>query len=249
MPRLQGKTAVITGGTTGIGFAAARLFVEEGARVAITGQDQARLDAARALLGEDVLAVRARAEDPADAERLAGALGERFGRVDVLFANAGVTWPGPIDAIEPEHVTNQFAINFTGPLLTVQKLLPLMRPGSSVVFTTSIFDRLGMPGMAVYSATKAALRSLARTLAAELKDRGIRVNTVAPGPIETPIYGKLGLAPERLRAMAADVEGRVPLGRFGTADEIAGAVLFLASDESSYMLGEEISVDGGWTQL
>ena len=167
----------------------------------------------------------------------------------MVFANAGVTCPGPFGEITADAVADQFAVNFTGPLLTIEALAPLMPQGGSVIVTTSSLDRAGIPGMAVYSASKAALRSLVRTFAAELAERGIRVNSIAPGPIDTPIYAKLGMPDEQLQGMSEFILTKVPQGRFGKPEEIAGAVVFLASDASSYMLGEEITIDGGWNSL
>ncbi|MGF1513775.1 MAG: SDR family oxidoreductase [Elainellaceae cyanobacterium] len=252
--RLKDKTLLVTGATTGIGFAAAQHFLEEGATaVIITGQDEGRLiDAERALaargLGK-VTAIRWRAEDTEDSKALFDAVSGTHGHLDVVFANAGVTWPatfGQIDAIEAQR---QFMVNVTGPLILLQTLAPLMRSGGSLILTTSCLDVLGMPGMAVYSASKAALRSLARTLSVELKERGVRVNSIAPGPVETPIYEKLGMSPEALKEMADGMRKIVPAGRFGTAEEIAGVAAFLASDASRYLMAEEINVDGGWANI
>ncbi len=249
MQRLNGIRAVITGGTTGIGYAAAQRLIEEGARVILTGQDPGRVDEAIARLGNGTKGFVARAENPEDAAALADFVTAEFSGLDVLFANAGVTWPAPFDAVDLESLQGQMAINFAGPLFTVQKLAPLMGDGASVIFNTSNLNELGMPGMAVYSASKAALRSLARTLQAELGPKGIRVNTVAPGPVETPIYGKLGMPEEQLNAMAQQIVAKVPAGRFGRPEEIAGAVAFLASPDSSFMRGTEVTVDGGWSSL
>lgn len=251
--QLSGKTALVTGATTGIGRATAEAFAQEGvASLIITGQDEARLGEARTALAEHgtaVTALRWRAERPEDNAALADAAKSNHGQIDIVFANAGVTWPAPLGQIEAKAAQDQFMINVTAPLLLVQALAPLMRQGGSVVLNTSCLDVLGMPGMAVYSASKAALRSIARTLSVELAEAGVRVNTVAPGPIETPIYGKLGMSEDQLNEMAAGIVARVPAGRFGKPDEIASAVLFLASDASSYMRGAEIAVDGGWTSL
>lgn len=249
MQRLNGIRAVITGGTTGIGYAAAERLIEEGARVILTGQNQGRVDEAIMRLGNGAKGLVARAESPADAAALADFVKVEFGGLDVLFANAGVTWPAPFDAVDLESLQGQMAINFAGPLFAVQKLAPLMGEGASVIFNTSNLNELGMPGMAVYSASKAALRSLARTLQAELGPRGIRVNTVAPGPTETPIYGKLGMPEEQLNGMAQQIVAKIPAGRFGKPEEIAGAVAFLASSDSSFMRGTEVTVDGGWSSL
>ncbi len=249
MAQLENKNAIITGGTSGIGLATAQLFISEGARVIITGQDQARLDDAVAQLGKNALGVKVVAQNPDDAVSLAAVAKEHFGTVDILFANAGVSWPAPLDQIDSTSMLEQFAINFGGPLFAIQNLAPLMKDGSSIIANTSCLNELGMAGMGVYSATKAALRSLVRTLSTELSQQGIRVNSIAPGPIETPIYGKLGMSEEQLGEMAQGIVAQVPAGRFGNVNEIASAALFLASDGSSYMRGVEIPVDGGWTNL
>ncbi|MEM8654119.1 MAG: SDR family oxidoreductase [Pseudomonadota bacterium] len=251
--QLNGKIALITGATTGIGRATAQTFLEQGVKaLIITGQDQTRLDAARddlASAGIPVIGLRWRADVPEDSVAVAARIKDEFGQLDVVFANAGVTWPAPLGHIEAAAAQSQFMVNVTGPLLLLQELAPLMKSGSSVILNTSCLDVLGMPGMAVYSATKAAMRSIARILSVELGERGIRVNTVAPGPIETPIYGKLGMSDEDLTKMSQAVVAKVPAGRFGQPTEIAAAVAFLASDGSSFMRGAEIAVDGGWSNL
>ena len=247
--RLQDKTAVITGGTSGIGYASAEAMIRNGARVIITGQDEGRVASAAKALGHGTIGAVAPTQDVTALEGLANTVRKEFGKLDILFANAGVTWPAPLDQVDMAGLQEQFAINFAGPLFTVQKLRPLLCEGASVFFTTSNLNELGMEGMAVYSATKAALRSLARTLAVELKDAGVRVNTIAPGPVQTPIYGKLGMDEASLGEMAAGIQSQIPLGRFGKPEEIAGAAVFLASDESSFMLGEEITIDGGWSRV
>lgn len=249
MTRLAGKTAVVTGGTTGIGYASASAMLDEGAQVLITGQDSGRVEEAVRSLGRDAKGIVAPSQDLASLDALAGKVQSLYGGLDILFANAGVTWPAPLEQIDVQSYQDQMAINFGGPLFTVQKLRPLLRSGASVFFTTSNLDELGMEGMGVYSASKAALRSLARTLATEMKGDNIRVNTIAPGPVETPIYGKLGMDEASLNEMAGQIQSNIPMGRFGKAEEIAGVAVFLASDDSSFMLGEEITVDGGWSRL
>jgi len=246
---LQNKKALITGGTTGIGFAAAKAMIEEGADVIITGQNTERVNTAVADLGSKAFGLTAASQDAETPARVVKAVKDCFGSLDILFANAGVSWPAPLGQIDASAVVQQMTINFVGPLMMVQALRPLLNRGASVFFTTSNLDRMGMPGLAVYSASKAALRSLARTLAAELVGEGVRVNTIAPGPIETPILGKLGLSKEDLGGMKEDIRSAVPLGRFGKPEEIAAAAVFLASDASSYMLGEEITIDGGRCNL
>ena len=184
-----------------------------------------------------------------DIDRFYETVKRDFGSIDFLFVNAGVAKMRPLEAVDEEHFDELFGVNVKGAFFTVQKALPLMNDGAAIVLNTSIANQTGNPTMSVYSASKAALRSLARTFSAELVERGIRVNAVSPGPIETPIYGRLGLPPEAQEAMAASFTGQVPLKRFGAAEEVANAVLFLSSPESSFVLGHELVVDGGMTQL
>jgi NAD(P)-dependent dehydrogenase (short-subunit alcohol dehydrogenase family) len=245
MKRLEGKTALITGGTTGIGRATAALFLKEGARVAITGQNAERVAEAAAALGEGVIGLTADASSAADMAKVAQRLQAEFGQVDVVFANAGIAHPRPLADIDEAHIDQQFGVNVKGVIFTVQKLLPLLRKPASIILTASTVAELGTANMSVYSATKAAVRSLARSLSAELAPQGVRVNVVSPGPIETPIFGKMGLPQDAVDAWAEQIKGKVPAGRFGTVDEIAKAALFLASDDSSYILGEQLLVDGG----
>ena len=249
MARLAGKTALITGGTTGIGFATARLFLDEGARVAITGQDAQRVRQAGAELGAGVLAIRAdvaRADDMAEVARRVKA---EFGGLDIVFANAGVAKMMPLAEVTEEHIAQHLDVNVRGVIWTVQKLLPLLRRPASVILTSTVGTERGIAGMSVYAASKAAVTSLGRTLAAELVTQGVRVNVISPGPIETPIFGKMGLPEEALRQMVDQIVTKVPLGRVGQAQEIAKAALFLASDESSYITGENLLVDGGMARL
>ena len=245
MKKLEGKVAVITGGTTGIGQAAARLFHAEGARVFITGRSDKTLAEAKKLLPADIVAIKSDASRLVDIDALAEALKLKAGHIDVLFINAGIAKFMPVEAITPEIFDEMFNINFRGAFFTVQKLLPLLGKGSSVVLTTSIAADLGMATSSVYGATKAALSSLARTLSNELASRGIRVNEVSPGPIETPIYEKMGMPIEQTAGFKDMMAGLVPVKRMGTADEVAKAALFLASDDSSYLLGAKIRIDGG----
>ena len=249
MARLAGKTALITGGTTGIGFATAKLFLQEGARVAITGQDAARVAEAGAALGAGVIAIRADVVKSSDMAEVAERLQREFGGLDIVFANAGIARPAGFADVDDAHIDEQIGVNFKGAIHTVQKMLPLLRHPSSVIFTGTSLAEQGIEGLSVYSATKAALRSLARTLSAELRERGVRVNVLSPGLIETPIYGKLGMPPEAVREWATHLMERVPAARFGQAEEIARAALFLASDDSSFMLGENLLVDGGMATL
>jgi NAD(P)-dependent dehydrogenase (short-subunit alcohol dehydrogenase family) len=249
MSRLQGQRIVITGGTTGIGYAAAERVISEGASVIITGQDRARIEGAATRLGPSASALEVDQAGLDDIPALEAAVRARFGTIDTLFLNAGVTVPAPTEAEGPDTFDRQMTINLKAPFFIMKALAPLMKDGGSVILNTSCLAQLGMPGMAVYSATKAALRSLARTWAAEYVGRGIRVNAIAPGPVETPIYGKLGLDAASLQGMAAQIQAKVPMNRFGKPHDIAGAVAFLASADSAFMTGEEITIDGGWTQL
>jgi NAD(P)-dependent dehydrogenase (short-subunit alcohol dehydrogenase family) len=247
--RLNNKVAVITGGNSGIGLATAQRFVEEGAKVVIFGRDKATLDRAVETLGANAFGVQGDVTNFADLDRLFGVVKDKFGRVDALFINAGVAQFAPIDQASPEHFDTIFNINVRGAYFTVQKALPLMGEGSSIVLTTSGASELGMAGASVYSATKAALRNLARTLSADLIGRGIRVNAVAPGPIETPIFNRLGLPAEHLDAAKQGFIAQVPAGRLGQPSEIAAAVAYLASDDAKYVVGIELPVDGGMTTI
>ncbi len=246
--KLDGKVALITGGTSGIGRAAAKLFRDEGARVVAVGLDQDRLAQTRRELGPEAVALRADLRDVGEIDKLIRTVRESFGALDILFANAGKGTVAPLEAVTEEQVDEQFAVNFKGVLFTVQKAAPILAKGSSVVLTTSYLDAVGTPGLSILSATKAAVRSLTRSLAAELAPRGIRVNAVSPGPTSTPFHGKLGLSDADLDSAAAAVEANVPLQRFGEAGEIAKAVLFLASSDASFITGAELVVDGGLTQ-
>jgi NAD(P)-dependent dehydrogenase (short-subunit alcohol dehydrogenase family) len=246
---LRGKTALITGGTSGIGMATAKLFAEHGAHIAITGQNPNRLAEAKNALGENTLAMLADVRAIKDLDRAAKEVENRFSQLDILFVNAGVAFSTPLDITDESRFNEIMDINFKGVFFTIQKFVPLMREGGSIILNTSWLDQVGTSGLSLLSASKAAVRSLARTLSAELVSRGIRVNAVSPGAINTPIHAKTGMTPEQLQAFAAHIAGSVPMKRLGTAEEIAGAVLFLASDASSYMLGSEIVVDGGFSQL
>jgi len=249
MSRLNGKFALITGGTSGIGFATAQLFVQSGAKLAITGQNQQRLDDTSKTLGAEVLAIRADVRSPDDLDTVFAQIKERWGKLDILFVNAGITKFSPLLDVDEAFIDETMDINFKGALFTVQKAVPLMPQNSSIVFNTSINNQMGMPGSGIYAASKAAVRSLVRVLAAELIERGIRVNAVSPGPINTPLYNKLGFSQEQLDRVAANLQQTIPMKRFGEPEEIAKAVLFLASEDASFVLGEELVVDGGWTRL
>ncbi len=249
MGQLDGKVALITGGNSGIGLATAKRFVAEGAKVAISGRDQSTLDAAVRELGENALAVAGDISKLEDIDRLIAATTDRFGKIDILFANAGIANFVPITDVDEQFFDQMFAVNVKGVFFTVQKALPHLNDGASIVVTSSLSNQLGMEGGSVYAATKAAVRSLVRTMAAEFASRRIRVNTLSPGPIETPIYGRLGMPPEAMEQMKEQLSSQVPLGRFGQADEVANVALFLASDQSSYVMGAEITVDGGMGQV
>jgi NAD(P)-dependent dehydrogenase (short-subunit alcohol dehydrogenase family) len=249
MNRLQGKRALITGGTTGIGLETARLFVEEGARVAVTGKNPATLEAARKELGKDVLVISSDASNVADQKKLAEELKKAFGGLDVLFANAGIAELRPVEQWDEAGFDRTFDINIKGQFFLIQALLPILSNPASIVLNGSVNAHIGMPNSSVYAASKAALISLVRTLSGELVGRGIRVNAVSPGPIQTPLYGKLGFSEAELKNVAASIKGLVPAGRFGSASEVAHAALYLASDESAFVVGSEIQIDGGMGTL
>ena len=249
MGKLEGKVAVITGGNSGIGLATAKEFSEQGAHVVISGRDRRTLDEAAREIGGDVLAVRADASSLAEIDELFAAVKEKFGKVDVLFVNAGVGKFAPVEAVTEELFDGIMDVNFKGAYFTIQKALPLLNDNASIILNTSVNAHIGMPNSSVYAASKAALITLARTLSAELVGRGIRVNAVSPGPIATPIFGRLGLQPEELRETTKHIQEQVPMKRFGRPEEIAKTVLFLASSDSSFLLGTEIVADGGMSQL
>lgn len=246
---LAGKTAIVTGGGSGIGLATARLFVREGARVGLVGRDAKTLVDAKAALGAAAATFVADVAKPGDLDALRKQTEATFGGIDILFANAGVAFATPLGATDEKTYDTLMDINVKGVFFTVQALLPLMREGGSIVLNTSWLADVGTAGLAVLSASKAAVRSFARTMSAELLDRRIRVNAVSPGAIATPIHGKTGMAPDALKAFAERIAGAIPLHRFGEADEVAEAALFLAGPRSTYMLGGEIAVDGGFAQI
>jgi NAD(P)-dependent dehydrogenase (short-subunit alcohol dehydrogenase family) len=247
--KLQNKVALITGGTSGIGLEAAKLFRAEGATVIVTGTHPERLEAAGKALGDDVLVLSVDLREPAEIERAVETIRAKFGRIDVVYANAGAGTAAPLEAVTPEQIDEQFALNFKGLFFTIQKAVPLMPKGGSIVVTTSFLNEVGTAGLSILSATKAAVRSLVRSIGAELAPRGIRVNAVSPGPIATAFHTKLGLTDAQLSATAAAIEAQVPLKRFGEAAEIAKTALFLASDDASFTTGAEVVVDGGLTQF
>jgi NAD(P)-dependent dehydrogenase (short-subunit alcohol dehydrogenase family) len=249
MRRLEGKVAVVTGGNSGIGLATAKRFQEEGAKVAISGRNKQTLDEATKTIGNGVLAVQADVANLADVDKLYAEVSKKLGKIDVLFVNAGVAKFAPLADTSENLYDEQFDINIKGAYFTIQKALPLLNDGASIILNTSVADSKGNAGASAYSATKAALRSLARTAAAELVGRGIRVNAVAPGPIVTPIFGRTGLPKETIDQFAKDIVARVPMKRFGQPEEVAAAVAFLASQDASYITGAEINVDGGAGQI
>jgi NAD(P)-dependent dehydrogenase (short-subunit alcohol dehydrogenase family) len=249
MKRLEGKVAVVTGGNSGIGLATAKRLQDEGARVAISGRSQKTLDEAVKSIGNGVLAVQADVSKLADLDKLFSAVSQKLGKIDVLFVNAGVAKFVPLDAVTEEHYDEQFDINTKGAYFTIQKALPVLNDGASIILNTSVVSHQGVANGTVYAATKAAMRSLTRSIAAELVGRNIRVNAVAPGPIETPIFERTGLPKEALDEFAKNVLASVPMKRFGKSEEVAGAVAFLASSDASYITGVEIGVDGGKGQV
>ena len=250
MKRLEGRVALVTGGNSGIGLATAQRFVAEGAQVFITGRRQAALDAAVTQIGGHAVGVQGDVSNLADLDRLYDTIKQQAGRLDILFANAGLGEFVPLGQITEAHFDKTFGVNVKGTLFTVQKALPLMPDGASIVINGSIASIKGIPAFGVYAATKAALRSFARTWAVDLKDRHIRVNVVSPGTVITPGYtNELGLSDEQIEQIKAQTAATAPLGRAGRPDEIAKAVLFLASDDSSYVTGIELYVDGGMAQI
>jgi NAD(P)-dependent dehydrogenase (short-subunit alcohol dehydrogenase family) len=245
MDRLKGKRALITGGSSGIGLETARQFIAEGARVAITGRTANTFEQARLQLGDRAIYVVSDAADAAGQKKLAGELKDHFGGLDVLFVNAGIADLRPFEQWDESGFDNTFNINVRGPFFLIQALLPLFANPASVVLNASINADIGMPNASVYAASKAGLLSMARNLSAELISRGIRVNAVSPGPVSTPLYGKLGLSAADLQATSEALQKQVPARRFGKPAEIASAVVFLASDESAFTVGSEIVIDGG----
>jgi len=249
MKALEGKVAVITGGSSGIGLATAKLFQHAGAKVAISGRSQQSLEQAVKELGPGTVAVRSDVSKLGDLDRLFAVVTEKLGRIDVLFANAGIAKFAPVTDVSEDVYDETFDINVKGVFFTVQKAIPFLNDNASVILNTSFVNQAGVPTTSVYAASKAAVRSLARSISSELAGRGIRVNVVSPGPISTPIYTKLGLPKEAVDAFAANIVSQVPLRRFGNPEEVAQTALFLASSASSYITGVELNVDGGLGQV
>ena len=249
MSKLKGKVAVITGGNSGIGLATAQQFVSDGAYVFITGRRESELDSAATQIGKNnVTAVQGDVSNLADLDRLYATVKKQKGQINVLFANAGTIGAAPLGEISEEHFDKTFGINVKGLLFTVQKALPLFQDGGSIILNASVAASKGFETTSVYSATKAAIRSFARTWTADLKQRKIRVNTISPGRIDTPIFNGV-LNEEQTNQFNATIVANVPLGRMGNPDEVAKAASFLASDDSSYITGTELSVDGGLAQI
>jgi len=249
MSRLEGKVAVVTGGNSGIGLATAKRLQEEGAKVVISGRTKKTLDEAVKTIGNGVLAIQADVSHLDELDKLYGEVSKKLGKIDVLFVNAGVARFAPLADTSEGTYDEQFGTNVKGAYFTIQKALPLLNDGASIILNTSVAGSKGNIATSAYSATKAALRSLARTAAAELVGRGIRVNAVAPGPIVTPIFEKTGLPKEAIDEWSKEILERVPMKRFGQPEEVAATVAFLASEDASYITGVEINVDGGAGQI
>ncbi len=247
--KLSGKIALVTGGSSGIGLATAKLFVEEGAYVFISGRRQSALDEAVKTIGRNVTGIRADASNPTDLDRLYAQISQLKGKLDTIFANAGAGTMLPLGAITEKQYHDTFDTNVKGIIFTVQKALPFLKDAGTIVLNASTAASKGMGAFSVYAASKAAVRNLARGWATDLKDRKIRINVVSPGVIVTPGYKTLGMTDEQIRGFAAHMSTMIPLGRTGEANEIAKAVLFLASDDSSYVNAAELVVDGGMTQV
>ncbi len=250
MERLQDKRIVITGGNSGIGLASAKAFAREGARSLLFGRDKATLASAHdSLAGHSAGTIAGDVSRLEDLDRLMESASSTFEKIDVLLVNAGVADSAPFADTTPELFDKVLGVNVKGAYFTIQKALPHLADGASVIITGSVVNELGMPGMSVYGMSKAAMRNLARSLTAEFADRNIRVNVLQPGPIETPIYGRIGLSEDEIKGMSEMILGKVPANRFGSAEEVAEAAVFLASDESSYVRGTELNVDGGMTAV
>ena len=249
MKKLDGKVAVVTGGNSGIGLAIAKAFREEGALVAILGRNPETLESASKELGKGSFAVQGDVSKIKDIDHLYAETVRNFGNIDVLVANAGIGEFIPVDSADESHFDRVVNINFKGAYFTAQRSLEYLNKGASIILTSSALNQMGWPGTSVYSATKAAVRSLARSFSADLLPKGIRVNTLSPGPIETPIFERLGLPPEELTGFKAQVTDQHPMKRFGRPEEMASVAVFLASDDSTYVVGADLVADGGMSQL
>jgi NAD(P)-dependent dehydrogenase (short-subunit alcohol dehydrogenase family) len=249
MNKLKNKVAIITGANSGIGLATAKLYLSEGAKVVLSGRRQEALDDVAKQLEGDFITVKADVSIAGDNKRLIEKATNHYGKIDILFLNAGIAKPIPTTDISEEHFDEIMNTNVKGPILAVKEALPFINDGGTILFTNSVVHQKGFEGLGVYSASKGALRAYARVLTSEVKDRGIRVNSIAPGPIETPLYGKMDLPQDVVAEMGKGFAAQVPLKRFGTSEEVANAALFLASDEASYINGIELEVDGGLSQV
>lgn len=247
--KLENKVAVITGGNSGIGLATANLFHHEGAKVIITGRRKDVVKNAAKEVGANAIGIITDTSNLTDIESLYAEVKTLYGKIDVLFLNAGIAALEPIEMVTDESYDHTMNINLKGLFFNIQKAIPLMEGGGSIILTTSVFNQMGTPNSSVYSASKAAVRSLSRTLSGELLGKGIRVNCIAPGPIETPIFSKMGMPEENIEQAKEGFAAMVPMKRFGTPDEIAKGALYLASDDSSYVAGVELAIDGGMVHL
>ena len=247
--KLEGKIAVITGGNSGIGLATAKRFVTEGAYVFITGRRQKQLDLAVSEIGKNVMGIQSDVSNLADIDKIYNTVKDQKNHIDIIFANAGIAQFAPLEKISEEHFDKIFRINVKGLLFTVQKLLPIFQEGGSIILNASIGSSKGVEETSVYSATKAAVRSFARTWTVDLRHRKIRVNAISPGPIDTPIFSNLMQNEEQTEQFKKNIVNTVPMGRMGTPDEVAKVISFLASDDSSYITGIELFVDGGLAQI
>jgi NAD(P)-dependent dehydrogenase (short-subunit alcohol dehydrogenase family) len=249
MGKLIGKIALITGGNSGMGYSTAELFIKEGAQVIITGRRKDAVEEATKKLGSGAFGITADVSNLQQLNQAFTKIREEFGRLDIVFANAGIGYFAPIGSVSEEHFDSQFNVNVKGLFFTVQNALPLLKDGSSIILNASIAASKGTEAFSVYSATKAAVRSFARSWTTDLKTRQIRVNVISPGPIETPIFGKTGLSETQIQEFGNSIVSQVPLGRMGRPEEVAHAALFLASSDSSYIAGIELTVDGGMAQV
>src|SRR6059036_2613532 len=247
--RFKDKVAVVTGGNSGIGLATAKAFAREGAKLAITGRSDATLKAAQKELGPDALVIKADMSRVSEITAAMDQIKKKFNRIDALFVNAGIGRFVPFEAVTEEFFDETMATNLKGAFFTIQKAVPLLSRGAAVVLNASINAHMGMPNSSVYGASKAAVVNLAKTLSADLLQKKVRVNVVSPGPVETPILDRMGLPQEQLRQTKEWITSQVPLGRFGRPEEIAAAVLYLSSEESGYVVGTELVVDGGMIQI